>query len=91
MQTFLVLDLWLRVDSCCCGQVLSVVVLIVVDNHQINDVNCKRLKRHSIIPTPQNRSKQTMVSTTLRNTVGEECMTKALASLCRRLAYCRFS
>lgn len=38
MQTFLVLDLWLRVVSRCCGQVLSVVVLIVVGNHQINDV-----------------------------------------------------
>ena len=38
MQTFLALDLWLRVVSCCCGQVLSIVVLIVVDNHQINDV-----------------------------------------------------
>ena len=37
MQTFLVLDLWLKVVSRCCGQVLSVVVLIFVDNHQIND------------------------------------------------------
>ena len=38
MQKFLALDLWLRVVSRCCGQVLSVVVLIFVDNHQINDV-----------------------------------------------------
>ena len=38
MQKFLALDLWLKVVSRCCGQVLSVVVLIVVDNHQINDV-----------------------------------------------------
>ena len=38
MQKFLALDLWLKVVSRCCGQVLSVVVLIVVDNHQVNDV-----------------------------------------------------
>ena len=38
MQTFLALDLWARVVSRHCGRVLSVVVLGVVDNHQINDV-----------------------------------------------------
>ena len=90
MQTFLTLDLWLRVVSRCCGQVLSVVVLIVVDNRQINDVMQKIEKTLNNTQT-QKKSKQTMVSTTLRNTVGEECVTKALASLCRRLAYCRFS
>ena len=90
MQTFLALDLWLSVVSRCCGQDLSVVVLIVVDNHQVNDGMQKIEKTRNATHTPT-KSKQTMVSTTLRNTVGEECVTKALASLCRRLAYCRFS
>ena len=90
MQTFLALDLWLRVVSRCCGQVLSVVVLIVVDNHQINDVMQKIEKTlNNTHTTKQKRTNNG--STTLRNTVGEECVTKALASVCRRLAYCRFS
>ena len=35
MQTFLVLDLWVRVVSRCCGQVLGAVVLSVADNRQM--------------------------------------------------------
>ena len=58
MQTFLALDLWLSVVSRCCGQDLSVVVLIVVDNHQINDVMQKIEKTLNNTQTQKKANKQ---------------------------------
>ena len=71
MQKFLALDLWLKVVSRCCGQVLSVVVLIVVDNHQVNDVMQKI--EETLNNTHTTKQKQT--NNSFHNS--EECVTKA--------------
>ena len=71
MQKFLALDLWLKVVSRCCRQVLSVVVLIVVDNHQVNDVMQKI--EETLNNTHTTKQKQT--NNGFHNS--EECVTKA--------------
>ena len=71
MQKFLALDLWLKVVSRCCGQVLSVVVLIFVDNHQVND-GMQKIEK-TLINTHTTKQKQT--NNGFHNS--EECVTKA--------------